>query len=143
MSTAHWRQNFTTNGRKCPTAKTKTVLKSVNKMEQLVGMSKSKREKNPNKNHPTERGIQQKFSSASPRQFFNFFPNHPPPDHNLGQIFKLRSRQLPISTKIVKNYQKMSKIIFFLISKFSKLVKMLVRSCLHITMIKCLNVTSL
>ena len=28
-------------------AKTKTVLKSVNKMEQLVGMSKSKREKIP------------------------------------------------------------------------------------------------
>ena len=37
-----WRQNFTTMGRKCPTAKTKTVLKSVNKMEQHVGMSKSK-----------------------------------------------------------------------------------------------------
>ena len=51
----HRRQNFTTNGRKCPTAKTKTVLKSVNKMEQLVGMSKSKREKNPNKNHPIAR----------------------------------------------------------------------------------------
>ena len=33
---------FTANGRKCPTAKTKTVLESVNKMEQLVGMSKSK-----------------------------------------------------------------------------------------------------
>ena len=33
---------FTANGRKCPTAKTKTVLESVNKMEQLVGMSKAK-----------------------------------------------------------------------------------------------------
>ena len=32
----------TVNGRKCPTAKTKTVLDSVNKMEQLVGMSKAK-----------------------------------------------------------------------------------------------------
>ena len=32
--------------------KPKTVLKSVNKTEQLVGMSKSKREKNQNKNHP-------------------------------------------------------------------------------------------
>ena len=29
----------TANGKKCPTAKTKTVLESVNKMEQLVGMS--------------------------------------------------------------------------------------------------------
>ena len=35
-------KNFTANGRKCPTAKTKTVLESVNKMEQLVGMSKAK-----------------------------------------------------------------------------------------------------
>ena len=34
-------------------------------------------------------------------QIFNFFPNHSPPDHNLGQIFKFRSRQLIISTKIV------------------------------------------
>ena len=25
-------------------------------------------------------------NSASPRQIFNFFPNHPPPHHNLGQI---------------------------------------------------------
>ena len=31
-------KNFTANGRKCPTAK--TVLESVNKTEQLVGMSK-------------------------------------------------------------------------------------------------------
>ena len=38
-------KKITTNVRKCPTAKTKTVLESVNKMEQLVGMSKSKREK--------------------------------------------------------------------------------------------------
>ena len=35
--------------------KPKTVLKSVNKTEQLVGMSKSKREKNQNKNHPNGR----------------------------------------------------------------------------------------
>ena len=42
FGTVHWQQNFTTNGRKCPTAKTKTVLESVNKMEQLVGMSKAK-----------------------------------------------------------------------------------------------------
>ena len=33
---------LTANGRKCPTAKTKTVLESVNKMEQLVGVSKAK-----------------------------------------------------------------------------------------------------
>ena len=33
---------FTANGRKCPTAKAKTVLESVNKMEQLVGMCKAK-----------------------------------------------------------------------------------------------------
>ena len=46
-------KNFTANGRKCPTAKTKTVLKSVNKTEQLVGMYKSKREKV--QNHPTGR----------------------------------------------------------------------------------------
>ena len=57
MSTAHWQNNFRTNGRKCPTAKTKTVLQSVNKMEQLVGMSKSKREKIQNKNPPTMMGI--------------------------------------------------------------------------------------
>ena len=43
---------FTANGRKGRTSKTK-VLKSVNKTEQLVGMSKSKREKIQNKNHPT------------------------------------------------------------------------------------------
>ena len=35
------------------TSKTKTVLKSVNKTEQLVGMFKSKREKIQIKNHPT------------------------------------------------------------------------------------------
>ena len=46
-------KNFTANGRKGRTSKTKTVLKSVNKTEQLVGMSKSKREKIQNKNHPT------------------------------------------------------------------------------------------
>ena len=38
-------KNFTANGRKGRTSKTKTVLKSVNKTEQLEGMSKSKREK--------------------------------------------------------------------------------------------------
>ena len=38
-------KNFTANGRKGRTSKTKTVLKSVNKTEQLVGMSKSKKEK--------------------------------------------------------------------------------------------------
>ena len=48
------RKKFTANGRKGLTSKTKTVLKSVNKTEQLVGMSKSKREKNQNKNHPTQ-----------------------------------------------------------------------------------------
>ena len=46
-------KNFTANGKKCPTAKTKTVLESVNETEQLVRMSKSKREKIQNKNHPT------------------------------------------------------------------------------------------
>ena len=46
------KKNFTANGRKGRTSKTKTVLKSVNKTEQLVGMSKSKREKIQNKNHP-------------------------------------------------------------------------------------------
>ena len=46
-------KNFTANGRKCPRAKTKTVLKSVNKTEQLVSMYKSKREKV--QNHPTGR----------------------------------------------------------------------------------------
>ena len=47
------KKKFTANGRKGRTSKTKTVLKSVNKTEQLLGMSKSKREKNQNKNHPT------------------------------------------------------------------------------------------
>ena len=51
------RQNFTTSGRKRPTSKTKTVLKSVNKMEQLVGMPKSKREQIQNKNRPNAMGI--------------------------------------------------------------------------------------
>ena len=46
-------KKITANERKGRTSKTKTVLKSVNKTEQLVGMSKSKREKNQNKNHPT------------------------------------------------------------------------------------------
>ena len=46
-------KNFTANGRKCPTAKTKTVLESVNKMEQLVGMSKAKFGNSLNENHPT------------------------------------------------------------------------------------------
>ena len=46
-------KKFTANGRKGQTSKTKTVLKSVNKTEQLVGMYKSKREKV--QNHPTGR----------------------------------------------------------------------------------------
>ena len=46
-------KNFTANGRKGRTSKTKTVLKSVNKTDQLVGMYKSKREKV--QNHPTGR----------------------------------------------------------------------------------------
>ena len=45
-------------GRKRPRAKTKTVLKSVNKMKQLVGMPKTKKSKNLNKNHPTGLDIQ-------------------------------------------------------------------------------------
>ena len=40
-------------GRKGPRAKTKTVLKQVNKMKQLVGMPMTNKEKNLNKNHPT------------------------------------------------------------------------------------------
>ena len=44
-------EKFSANGRKGHTSKTKTVLKSVNTTEQLVGMSKSIREKNQNKNH--------------------------------------------------------------------------------------------
>ena len=40
-------------GRKRSRAKTKTVLKPVNKMKQLVGMPKTNKEKNLNKNHPT------------------------------------------------------------------------------------------
>ena len=35
-------KKITANARKCPTAKTKTVLESVKKMEPLVGMSKAK-----------------------------------------------------------------------------------------------------
>ena len=46
-------KKFTANGRKGRTSKTKTVLKSVNKTDQLVGMYKSKREKD--QNHPTGR----------------------------------------------------------------------------------------
>ena len=38
--------------RKHTGAKTKTVLKPVNKMKQLVGMPKTKELKNPNKNPP-------------------------------------------------------------------------------------------
>ena len=34
-----------------------------------------------------------------PSQFFSS-PNHSPPDHNLDQIFKFRSRQLLISTRM-------------------------------------------
>ena len=40
-------------GRKRPRAKTKTVLKPVNKMKQLAGMPKTKKLNNLNKNHPT------------------------------------------------------------------------------------------
>ena len=35
-------ERFYASGRNCPTAKTKNVLESVNKMEQLVGISKAK-----------------------------------------------------------------------------------------------------
>ena len=53
-------------GRKGRREKTKTVLKSVNKMEQLAGMSKSKREKIQNKNHPTTTdSVAAIFSSSS------------------------------------------------------------------------------
>ena len=63
-------------GTKRQRAKTKTVLKSVNKMEQLVGMPKAKKEKNQNKNHPTdhvyftaqkERYIAQHCARSAPR----------------------------------------------------------------------------
>ena len=40
------------SGRSGPTAKTKSVPKSVNKMEQLETMQKWKKSKNYNKNHP-------------------------------------------------------------------------------------------
>ena len=40
-------------GRKGPRAKTKTVLKPVNKKEQLGGMPKMKKDKNLNKNPPS------------------------------------------------------------------------------------------
>ena len=46
------RQNFTNTGRNGPRVKTKTVLKPVNKKEQLGGMPKMKKDKNPNKNPP-------------------------------------------------------------------------------------------
>ena len=46
-------KNFTDSGRSGRRTKTKTVLKSVKKMEQLAGMYKSKEEKIQNKNHPT------------------------------------------------------------------------------------------
>ena len=42
-------------GRKGPRAKTKTVLKQVNKKEQLGGMPKMKKDKNLNKNPPTQK----------------------------------------------------------------------------------------
>ena len=38
-------EKITSTGKKRPRAKTKTVLESVNKMEQIVGMSKSKKKK--------------------------------------------------------------------------------------------------
>ena len=47
------RQNFTNTGRNGPRVKTKTVLKPVNKKEQLGGMPKMKKDKNLNKNPPT------------------------------------------------------------------------------------------
>ena len=52
----------------CVLHKKKTVLKSVNKTEELLGMSKSKREKNQNKNHPNRfivaKILQNQFCSA-------------------------------------------------------------------------------
>ena len=39
-------------GKKRPRAKTKTVLKPMNKIKQLAGMPKTKKLKNLNKNHP-------------------------------------------------------------------------------------------
>ena len=51
------RQNFTNTGRNGPRVKTKTVLKPVNKKEQLGGMPKMKKDKNQNKNHPTHSGM--------------------------------------------------------------------------------------
>ena len=41
------------NGKEASQSNTKTVLKSVNKMEQHVGMPQAKKEENQNKNHPT------------------------------------------------------------------------------------------
>ena len=43
-------------GTKRPRAKTKSVLKPVNKMKQLAGKPKTKKLKNLNKNHPTVLG---------------------------------------------------------------------------------------
>ena len=51
------RQNFTNTGRNGPRVKTKTVLKPVNKKEQLGGMPKMKKDKNQNKNHPSGWGV--------------------------------------------------------------------------------------
>ena len=48
-------------GRKGPRAKTKTVLKPVNKKEQLGGMPKMKKDKNLNKNPPTNTGPKEAF----------------------------------------------------------------------------------
>ena len=44
-------------GRKRRRAKTKTVLKPVNKMKQLAAMPKTKKLNNLNKNHPTVTGV--------------------------------------------------------------------------------------
>ena len=39
-----------------------------------------------------------KFGEAKPSQIFYFFPNYPPPDHNLGQILNsdLASSYFPL-----------------------------------------------
>ena len=51
-------------------AKTKIVLKSVKKMEQLVGISKAKK-KNENKNHPNVWLVQVTINFASLKPSIN------------------------------------------------------------------------
>ena len=65
------RQNFTNTGRNGPRVKTKTVLKPVNKKEQLGGMPKMKKDKNQNKNHPIMTMVMGKSNS------FNIFRRGP------------------------------------------------------------------